>query len=97
MGNAVCQALAKLGVIELRSHEFEDLLPALQEMVQQAVSCQQQQQQLAKACGRHALTCLSYLCEELTDVVSEGEEPSEVLSQQRCNVVLTAVVHGTFS
>lgn len=96
MGNAVCQALAKLGVIELRSLEFEDLLPALQDMVQQAVSCQQpqQQQQLAKACGRHALTCLAYLCEELADIVSEGEEPSEVLSNERCNVVLTAVVHG---
>ncbi|CDJ29179.1 importin subunit beta-1, putative [Eimeria mitis] len=95
VGNAVCQALAKLGVIELRSLEFEDLLPSLQDMVQQAVSCQQpQQQQLAKACGRHALTCLAYLCEELADVVSEGEEPSEVLSADRCNVVLTAVVHG---
>ncbi|OEH79955.1 importin subunit [Cyclospora cayetanensis] len=95
VGNAVCQALAKLGVIELRSLEFEDLLPALQDMVQQAVSCQQQQQQqLAKACGRHALTCLSYLCEELADIVADGEEPVEVLSQQRCNVILTAVVHG---
>ncbi|CDI79526.1 importin subunit beta-1, putative [Eimeria praecox] len=96
VGNAVCQALAKLGVIELRSLEFEDLLPALQDMVQRAVSCQQpqQQQQLAKACGRHALTCLAYLCEELADIVSEGEEPSDVLSEERCNVVLTAVVHG---
>ncbi|CDJ42636.1 importin subunit beta-1, putative [Eimeria tenella] len=98
VGNAVCQVLAKLGVIELRSHEFEDLLPALQDMVQQAVACQQQQQeqqqQLMKACGRHALTCLAYLCEELADIVAEGEDPSEVLSQQRCNVVLTAVAHG---
>ncbi|KAL8430697.1 hypothetical protein Efla_003679 [Eimeria flavescens] len=97
VGNAVCQVLAKLGVIELRSQDFEDLLPALQEMVQQAVSAQQQQQQqqqLTKACGRHALTCLAYLCEELADIVAEGEEPAEVLPQQRCNLVLTAVVHG---
>ncbi|CDJ67850.1 importin subunit beta-1, putative [Eimeria necatrix] len=97
VGNAVCQVLAKLGVIELRSMEFEGLLPALQEMVQQAVSCQQQQQQqqqLLKACGRHALTCLAYLCEELADIVSEGEDPSEVFSEQRCNVVLTAVLLG---
>ncbi|KAL8271760.1 hypothetical protein Esti_004355 [Eimeria stiedai] len=93
------QVLAKLGVIELRTLEFENLLPALQERVQQAVSCQpqqqqQQQQQLAKACGRHALTCLAYLCEELADLVAEGEEAADVLSQHRCNLVLTAVVHG---
>jgi len=81
---AACQVIAKVGACELPLGKWPNLVPVLLNVVTEGDNTAKQT----------ALTALSYLCEELANIILNDGATADIIPSDLTNSILTAVVQG---